>query len=65
MNEHIRSLIDNAGFSNTYEVERLVKLCQLAALSCVDSVLRTENTPKAVASIVTNFNLETQDEYFE
>ena len=63
MNEHIRSVIDNAGFSNTYEVERLVKLCQLVALSCVDSVLRSENTPEAVASIVTN--LETQDEHFE
>lgn len=61
MNDNIRELIEQAGFSSTYEVERLAHLCKLVALQCVDSLLFSKNIPDAVSNIYEHFSLEDND----
>lgn len=65
MNENIRELIGAAGFSSTYEVDRLTHLCKLSALQCVEMLLQSENIPNAVANIYKRFDLENEDDTTE
>lgn len=58
MNEHISQLIEEAGFSNTYEIERLTRLCKITALSCTGMILEAKDVPEGIATIVKNFSLE-------
>lgn len=58
MNEHISQLIEEAGFSNTYEIERLTRLCKITALSCMGMILGAKDVPEGIAAIVGNFSLE-------
>lgn len=61
MNEHISQLIEEAGFSNTYEIERLTRLCKITALSCTGMILGAKDVPAGIAAIVENFSLEGND----
>lgn len=65
MNETISKLIADAGFSNTYELERLTILCKLSALHCIDTLLKSHDVQSTVASICENFGLEGADDNTE
>lgn len=65
MNENIRELIDAAGFSSTYESDRLMTLAKLSALQCVEILLQSENIPDAVANVYKQFGLENNDDIAE
>ena len=62
MNDTIHNLISTAGFSNTYEQERLTKLCQLVAAVCIDHIASNENQHSSIAAIINDFDLSLEDE---
>ena len=65
MTNLIDDLINDAGFSSTYERDRLKKLCQLSALYCVSVMLTVEDKTKCIAEIISSFNSEFDHEQDE
>jgi hypothetical protein len=62
MSDTIQNLISTAGFSNTYEQERLTKLCQLVAAVCVDHIASNESQHNSIAAILQDFDMSLEDE---
>lgn len=58
MSEMIDTLITDAGFSSTYERDRLQKLCQLSALACIAQFITTEDKTKCIAEIISTFDIK-------
>lgn len=63
MNETIKNLIETAGFSNTYEQDRLQKLCTLVATVCIDHIVNNNSDSQgAIADILADFSMSLEDE---
>lgn len=65
MNDNIREAISEAGFSSTYEADRLTQLCKNTAMQCITLLLESGSVPDGVAAICKHFNLEVEDGQFE
>jgi hypothetical protein len=57
----IEQLIADAGFSNTFEQDRLINLCKLTAMHCVGTIISTNDIIKSVATIVSNFDINSEE----
>lgn len=65
MNDNIRETISEAGFSSTYEADRLTALCKITALQCIALLLESGSVPSGVAAVCKHFDLEVDDVQFE
>lgn len=58
MNKNISSLIASAGFSSTYEKERLTTLCQLVATHCIRVYESSDSNDLAKIIITNEFDIK-------
>jgi hypothetical protein len=60
MTDTIENLISAAGFSTTYESDRLQALCKLVATVCIDHIVSAKDSHSAIGSIVCDFDINNE-----